>query len=60
MHLCSEVSGTLKAESSAFDALASLLPAGTLSGAPKIKAMQIINELETIQREVYGLSLIHI
>ena len=54
MHLCSEVSGTLKAEMSAFDALASLLPAGTLSGAPKIKAMQIINELETIQREVYG------
>ena len=54
MHLCSEVSGTLKDEMSVFDAFASVLPAGTLSGAPKIKAMQIINELEAIQREIYG------
>ena len=54
MHMTSEVSGELKEGCSAFDALASVLPAGTLSGAPKIRAMQIIDELEDIRREVYG------
>lgn len=54
MHLCSEVQGELKSGLTAFDAFASVLPAGTLSGAPKIKAMQIINELEQIKRELYG------
>lgn len=54
MHMTSEVSGSLKEGMSAFDALASVLPAGTLSGAPKIRAMQIIDELEHVKREVYG------
>lgn len=54
MHMTSEVTGSLKEGNSAFDALASLLPAGTLSGAPKIRAMQIIDELEPVKREIYG------
>ncbi len=54
MHLVSEVSGTLKDGKTAADALFSLLPAGTLSGAPKIRAMQIIDELEPVKRSVYG------
>jgi anthranilate synthase component 1 len=54
MHLVSEVRGTLQPGKTAVDALFSLLPAGTLSGAPKIRAMQIIDELETVKREVYG------
>ena len=54
MHLCSEVEGELKTGLTAFDAFVSVLPAGTLSGAPKIRAMQIINELEHSKREVYG------
>ena len=37
-----------------FDVLASIFPAGTLSGAPKIRAMQIINELEIFERNIYG------
>lgn len=54
MHLVSEICGTLKDGKTAADALFSLLPAGTLSGAPKIRAMQIIDELETTKRSVYG------
>ncbi len=46
MHLCSTVTGTLRPGLTAFDALRSCLPAGTLSGAPKVRAMQIIDELE--------------
>lgn len=46
MHIVSEVKGKLKANYSSIDALISCLPAGTVSGAPKIRAMQIINELE--------------
>ncbi|KAB2338108.1 anthranilate synthase component I [Cytobacillus depressus] len=54
MHLVSEVSGTLKKDLSAIDALISCLPAGTVSGAPKIRAMEIINELEDVKRGVYS------
>ncbi|MEH7524400.1 anthranilate synthase component I [Bacillus sp. JJ1503] len=54
MHLVSEVSGTLKKDLSAIDALIACLPAGTVSGAPKIRAMEIINELEEVKRGVYS------
>jgi anthranilate synthase component 1 len=54
MHLVSEVSGELDAEKDAMDALEACFPAGTLSGAPKVRAMQIINELETAKRGPYG------
>lgn len=54
MHLVSEVSGTLKEPYTALDAFISCLPAGTVSGAPKIRAMEIINELEESKRGVYS------
>jgi anthranilate synthase component 1 len=54
MHLCSTVTGQLRPGMTAFDALRSCLPAGTLSGAPKIRAMQIIDELEPVRRGPYG------
>jgi anthranilate synthase component 1 len=54
MHIVSNVTGQLKPELSAMDALRAILPAGTLSGAPKIRAMQIIDELEPVKRGVYG------
>jgi anthranilate synthase component 1 len=54
MHLCSTVTGRLQAGKSAFDALRSCLPAGTLSGAPKVRAMEIIDELEPHRRGPYG------
>jgi len=54
MHLTSEVSGLLKPGLTAVDAFASAFPAGTLSGAPKIRAMEIIDELEGVQRGPYG------
>jgi anthranilate synthase component 1 len=54
MHLTSEVSGTLKPGLGAVDAFAAAFPAGTLSGAPKIRAMEIIDELEGVQRGPYG------
>ncbi len=54
MHIVSNVSGTLKAGKSAIDVLRATLPAGTLSGAPKIRAMEIIDELEPVKRGVYG------
>lgn len=54
MHIVSEVTGTLRPDYSGIDALISCLPAGTVSGAPKIRAMQIINELETVKRGPYG------
>lgn len=54
MHMVSEVRGHLRDDKTAFDALLSVLPAGTLSGAPKIRAMQIIDELEEKKRGVYG------
>ena len=54
MHIVSNVTGTLSKELDAIDALKASLPAGTLSGAPKIRAMQIINELEPSSRGIYG------
>jgi anthranilate synthase component 1 len=54
MHIVSSVSGTLREDVGATDALRSVLPAGTLSGAPKVRAMQIIDELESIKRGGYG------
>ena len=54
MHIVSTVSGTLREGVGALDALRSVLPAGTLSGAPKVRAMQIIDELEPVKRGGYG------
>ncbi len=54
MHIVSEVEGVLKPDCDALDALAACFPAGTLSGAPKIRAMEIIEELENQARGAYG------
>jgi anthranilate synthase component 1 len=54
MHIVSAVSGTLRDDVGAMDALRAVLPAGTLSGAPKVRAMQIIDELEPVKRGGYG------
>ena len=54
MHIVSNVTGQLKSGLTAMDALRAILPAGTLSGAPKIRAMEIIDELEPVKRGVYG------
>lgn len=54
MHIVSNVTGKLKQGKTAIDVLRATLPAGTLSGAPKIRAMEIIDELEPVKRGVYG------
>ena len=54
MHITSTVNGIIRDDLDAIDALQSLLPAGTLSGAPKIRACQIIDELEPVRRGIYG------
>lgn len=54
MHIGSEVAGQLRADKKATDAVDSVLPAGTLSGAPKIRACQLIDELEDNKRGIYG------
>lgn len=54
MHIVSNVTGRLKKGKTAMDVLRATLPAGTLSGAPKIRAMEIIDELEPVKRGVYG------
>ncbi len=54
MHIVSNVSGELRDDLSALDALKACLPAGTLTGAPKVRAMEIIDELETTKRGPYG------
>lgn len=54
MHISSRVSGILREDKDAFNALDSIFPAGTLSGAPKIRACEIIHELEGINRGIYG------
>ncbi|MCM8710142.1 anthranilate synthase component I [Clostridium sp. SYSU_GA19001] len=54
MHLVSKVTGRLKEGLDCFDALKVCLPAGTVSGAPKIRAMEIIDELENIRRGIYA------
>lgn len=59
MHLVSTLEGRLKAELAPIDAFRSCFPAGTLSGAPKIRAMEIIEELEPTRRGVYGGSVLY-
>ena len=54
MHIGSTITGKLREENTALDAIDAVLPAGTLSGAPKIRACQIINELENNKRGIYG------
>ena len=54
MHIVSNVTGQLKEGMSSMDVLRATLPAGTLSGAPKIRAMEIIDELEPVKRGIYG------
>lgn len=54
MHIVSEVHGSLRDGLSSIDALVACLPAGTVSGAPKARAMQLINELEKVRRGVYA------
>jgi len=54
MHITSNVTGRLREDKSAFDALAACLPAGTVSGAPKVRAMEIIDELEPQRRGPYA------
>jgi anthranilate synthase component 1 len=54
MHIVSTVVGELRDDRSVFDALAATFPAGTLSGAPKVRAMEIIEELEPTRRGLYG------
>jgi anthranilate synthase component 1 len=54
MHIVSNVRGTLRPECDAFDAFRATFPQGTVSGAPKIRAMQIIDELESVRRGVYA------
>ena len=59
MHIVSALEGRLRQGMDAFDAFASCFPAGTLSGAPKVRAMQIIEELEPTRRGVYGGSVLY-
>lgn len=59
MHLMSEVVGTLRSEFDAFDLFTAAFPAGTVSGAPKIRAMELIAELEGARRGHYGGSVAH-
>lgn len=59
MHLVSALEGKLKAELTPLDAFRSCFPAGTLSGAPKIRAMEIIEELEPVRRGVYGGAIVY-
>jgi len=59
MHLVSALEGTLRKDLDAVDAFAACFPAGTLSGAPKVRAMQIIEELEPTRRGVYGGSVFY-
>jgi len=54
IHLVSEVQGTLRENTNPFDVIGSTFPAGTLSGAPKFRAMQLIDEYENIHRGFYG------
>ena len=59
MHIVSALEGRLRPELDAMDAFAACFPAGTLSGAPKVRAMQIIEELEPARRGVYGGSVLY-
>src|ERR1700685_3726920 len=59
MHLVSALEGTLRKDLDALDAFAACFPAGTLSGAPKVRALQIIEELEPTRRGIYGGSVLY-
>jgi anthranilate synthase component 1 len=59
MHLVSSVEGTLRKDLSAVDAFAACFPAGTLTGAPKVRAMEIIEEVEPVRRGIYGGSVLY-
>jgi anthranilate synthase component 1 len=59
MHIVSAIEGTLRKDLDALDAFASCFPAGTLSGAPKVRAMEIIEELEPVRRGIYGGSVFY-
>ena len=59
MHLVSSVEGSLRKDLSAVDAFAACFPAGTLTGAPKVRAMEIIEEVEPVRRGVYGGSVLY-
>ena len=54
MHIVSQVVGKLKSDKNAFDLMRATFPAGTVSGAPKVRAMQIISELEQLRRNAYA------
>jgi anthranilate synthase component I len=54
MHIVSNVQGKIAGDRDAFDLVRATFPAGTLSGAPKVRAMEIIDELEPSKREIYG------
>lgn len=54
MHICSQVEGEIRKDCDGLDAVEAVLPAGTLSGAPKIRACEIIQELENRERGIYG------
>jgi anthranilate synthase component 1 len=59
MHLVSAVEGTLRQDLSPVDAFAACFPAGTLTGAPKVRAMEIIEEVEPVRRGIYGGSVLY-
>ena len=59
MHIVSSLEGKLRHDLDALDAFAACFPAGTLTGAPKVRAMQIIEELEPVRRGVYGGSVLY-
>ncbi|MGH9398167.1 MAG: chorismate-binding protein, partial [Terriglobia bacterium] len=59
MHLVSSITGTLRPDADSYAALAACFPAGTLTGAPKVRAMEIIDELEPTRRGVYGGSVLY-
>jgi anthranilate synthase component 1 len=60
MHLASSLSGRLRDDVDCFDALMACFPAGTLSGAPKVRAMEIIDELEPTRRGIYAGAILYL
>lgn len=60
MHLVSSIQGTLRADADSYAALAACFPAGTLTGAPKVRAMEIIDELEPTRRGLYGGAVLYL
>jgi len=60
MHLVSSIQGRLRSDADSYAALAACFPAGTLSGAPKVRAMEIIDELEPTRRGLYGGSVLYL